>query len=134
MNSKPVSESSVNFNSDLRKRSKSIADALRDQFVEDQDSKNVVKTAMPWSTKSPQSIRRKDATRNKGYALQMSKSCDSITAAKLLAKARAENSAMSGGLRINKNFSKSIEQQIDVYSKTFGKSQSRKLRNVRRTQ
>ena len=118
MKSKPVSESSVNFNSNLRTRSKSIADALRDQFVEDQDSKNVVKTAMPWSTKSPQASRRKDAGRNKGYALQMSKSCDSITAAKLLAKARTENSQISGGLRINKNFSKSIEQQIDVYSKT----------------
>jgi hypothetical protein len=118
MNSKPVSESSLNFNSNLRTRSKSIADALRDQFVEDQDSKNVVKTAMPWSAKSPQATRRRDASRNKGYALQMSKSCDSITAAKLLAKARAENSQMSGGLRINKNFSKSIEQQIDVYSKT----------------
>jgi len=73
---------------------------------------------LPWSAKSPPAIRRKDVTRNKGYALQMSKSCDSITAAKLLAKARAENSQMAGGLRINQNFSKSIEQQIDVYSKT----------------
>merc|ERR1712106_239578 len=118
MKSKPLSESTLNFNSNLRARSKSIADALRDQFVEDQDSKNVVKTAMPWSAKSPPAVRRRDAMRNKGYALQMSKSCDSITAAKLLAKARAENAKMSGGLRINKNFSKSIEQQIDVYSKT----------------
>jgi len=118
MKSKPLSESTLNFNSNLRARSKSIADALRDQFVEDQDSKNVVKTAMPWSAKSPPAVRRRDAMRNKGYALQMSKSCDSITAAKLLAKARAENAKRSGGLRINKNFSKSIEQQIDVYSKT----------------
>jgi hypothetical protein len=63
----------------------------------------------------------------RGYALQMSKSSDSITAAKLLARARAEQRNETGGglafdgrggLRINKNFSKSIEQQIDVYSKT----------------
>merc|ERR1719495_901006 len=118
MNSKHVSESSITFNSNLRTRSKSIADQLREQFVEDQDSKNILKTALPWSTKSPQAMRRKDAGRNKGYALQMSKSCDSITAAKLLAKARTESSQISGGLRINKHFSKSIEQQIDVYSKT----------------
>merc|ERR1719410_1433082 len=46
----------------------------------------------------------------------MSKSSDSITAAKLLAQARAESSANS--LRNNSNFSKSIQQQLDVYSKT----------------
>jgi len=55
----------------------------------------------------------------------MSKSCDSITAAKMLAKARAEN---SGHARINQNFSKSIERQIDVYSKT--KEDIRKILNL----
>merc|ERR1712233_167847 len=64
-------------------------------------------------------------TVSKGYALQMSKSCDSITAAKMLAKARAEN---SGHARINQNFSKSIERQIDVYSKT--KEDIRKILNL----
>ena len=53
-----------------------------------------------------------------GYALQMSKSSDSITAAKLLAKARAENQDTGNSLRINSNFSKSIQRQLDVYSKT----------------
>merc|ERR1712106_25285 len=130
MNTKPLSDSTsaLNFNSNLRGRSKSIGDALREQFVEDQDSKNVLKTTLPWTGKSPPAIRRRDATRNKGYALQMSKSSDSITAAKLLAKARAENSQMAGGLRINQDFSKSIEQQIDVYSKT--KDEIRKILNL----
>merc|ERR1719474_283485 len=125
MNSKHVSESSITFNSNLRTRSKSIADQLREQFVEDQDSKNILKTALPWSGKSPPVIRKREDHGTKGYALQMSKSCDSITAAKLLAKARAESSQNTGGLRINKNFSKSIEQQIDVYSKT--KDEIRKI-------
>ena len=48
----------------------------------------------------------------------MSKSSDSITAAKLLAKARAENCETGNSLRINSNFSKSIQKQLDVYSKT----------------
>ena len=48
----------------------------------------------------------------------MSKSSDSITAAKLLAKARAENYEGSNSLKINSNFSKSIQKQLDVYSKT----------------
>ena len=46
----------------------------------------------------------------------MSKSSDSITAAKLLAQQRAQNSETP--LRINSNFSKSIQKQLDVYSKT----------------
>ena len=48
----------------------------------------------------------------------MSKSSDSITAAKLLAKARAEANQGGQSLRINNNFSKSIQRQLDVYSKT----------------
>ena len=54
--------------------------------------------------------------RSKGYELRMSKSSDSFTAAKLLAEARMNQSG--GGLRINKDMSKSIEKQIDVYTKT----------------
>ena len=60
-----------------------------------------------------------------GYALRMSKSSDSITAAKLLAEARQNEGSGSGGmgqsrvpLRINQDMSKSIEKQIDVYTKT----------------
>jgi len=63
----------------------------------------------------------------RGYALQMSKSSDSITAAKLLAKARAENSYF-GQHRINQNLSKSVERQIDVYTKT--KDEIRKILNL----
>ena len=51
----------------------------------------------------------------------MSKSSDSITAAKLLAEAR-QNEGSKGQsrvpLRINQDMSKSIEKQIDVYTKT----------------
>jgi hypothetical protein len=65
--------------------------------------------------------------RNKGYELRMSKSSDSITAAKLLAEARMRNQN-SGGLRINQDMSKSIEKQIDVYTKT--RDEIRKLLQV----
>ena len=109
MNSKSVSD--LTIHSAIRGRSKSIGDALRTRFVEDQEQEN---KAPCWAGKSPPAARRKEGM-SKGYALQMSKSCDSITAAKMLAKARAEN---SGHARINQNFSKSIERQIDVYSKT----------------
>merc|ERR1719273_725585 len=110
MNSKSVSD--LTFSSAIRGRSKSIGDALRTRFVEDQEPDS--RGPLPWAGKSPPASRRKEGV-SKGYALQMSKSCDSITAAKMLAKARAEN---SGHARINQNFSKSIERQIDVYSKT----------------
>ena len=120
MNSKSVSD--LTFSSAIRGRSKSIGDALRTRFVEDQEPEKPA-GPLPWAGRSPQTSRRKDGV-SKGYALQMSKSCDSITAAKLLAKARAEN---SGNLRINQNFSKSIERQIDVYSKT--KDEIRKILN-----
>ena len=55
--------------------------------------------------------------RNKGYALRMSKSSDSITAAKLLVEQRMAKETQRP-LRINQNMSKSIEKQIDVYTKT----------------
>ena len=110
------SDSSTNLSSHLRLRSKSISNSRKDQFEEGSGPKKT-KTNLPWAVKSPPVLRKRDAGKNKGYALQMSKSSDSITAAKLLARARAENNNNSG-LRINQNFSKSIEKQIDVYSKT----------------
>jgi hypothetical protein len=113
--------SSIGFSSYNRGRAKSFGTALLEQFEEDQDPvKKVPKTSLPWAGKSPPVIKRKDMIRNRNnYALQMSKSSDSITAAKLLAKAREENqSSGMGGLRINQPLSKSIERQIDIYSKT----------------
>ena len=48
----------------------------------------------------------------------MSKSSDSITAAKMLAEARMNNEPKHIPLRVNQDMSKSIEKQIDVYTKT----------------
>ena len=119
LNNKDFS-SSVAFSSNIRGRSKSISSKLREQMVESEGRGQEVntghKTVLPWTGKSPPVRRREGLRTNKGFALQMSKSSDSITAAKLLAQARAESSANS--LRINSNFSKSIQQQLDVYSKT----------------
>ena len=109
-------------NSSLRVRSKSICNRLRERIEDnkDQESKTAPKQSLPWNGRSsPAVVRRKESMRNnKGYALQMSKSSDSITAAKLLAKARAESDDAGNSLRINSNFSKSIQKQLDVYSKT----------------
>ena len=118
LNNKDFS-SSVSFSSNIRGRSKSISDKLREQLVSagSSGSKETTKI-LPWSARSPPVLRRRDNRASKGYALQMSKSSDSITAAKLLAKARAESSEAGNSLRINSNFSKSIQQQLDVYSKT----------------
>jgi hypothetical protein len=121
MNSKSVSD--LTFSPAIRGRSKSIGDALRTRFVEDQEPDKT--EPLPWAGRSPPTIHHRGGM--KGYALQMSKSSDSITAAKMLAKARAENS-FHGRLRINQNFSKSIEQQIDVYSKT--KDEIRRILNL----
>merc|ERR1719187_1332217 len=117
---KSDSLTSLSFQSYNRGRAKSFGNALLEQFEEDQDpEKNHPKQNTPWAGRSPPVIKRRDALRNKGYALQLSKSSDSITAAKLLAKARAEGAEGTvGGLRINQSFSKSIERQIDIYSKT----------------
>ena len=100
----------------LRIRSKSIGNNRKELFEDAKENKEAT-TNLPWAARTPQ-LKKKTGFKDKNFALQMSKSSDSITAAKLLAKARSENNANSGGLRINKNFSKSIEQQIDVYSKT----------------
>jgi len=109
-------------NSSLRVRSKSICNRLRERMEDnkDQESKPGPKQSLPWNGRSsPAVIRRKESMRNnKGYALQMSKSSDSITAAKLMAKARAEGNDGGNSLGINSTFSKSIQKQLDVYTKT----------------
>ena len=122
-----ASAASFAMSSQQKTRSKSIGNAITEQLKDNCSSVGNNKSNLPWAVKSPPVLRKREAAssigRNRGYALQMSKSSDSITAAKLLAKARAEQRDTGGGfggagLRINKNFSKSIEQQIDIYSKT----------------
>ena len=119
LNNKDFS-SSLGFSSNIRGRSKSISDKLREQMVSagSSGSSKEPSKLLPWSGRSPPVLRRRDNRANKNFALQMSKSSDSITAAKLLAKARAESFETGNSLRINSNFSKSIQQQLDVYSKT----------------
>ncbi len=83
---------------------------------------------LPWAAQddsahhriSNPGIRKHIASRDKGYQLRMSKSSDSITAAKLLAEQRMQDQRQPHPhqLRINKDMSKSIERQIDVYTKT----------------
>ena len=86
---------------------------------------------MPWSSKPP-ALRRRDANA-RNYELRMSKSSDSITAAKLLAEARMrqQQEKAPGGLRINQDMSKSMEKQIDVYTKT--RDDIRKILQVTRS-
>eukprot|EP00088_Acartia_fossae_P070636 TRINITY_DN9528_c0_g1_i10.p1 TRINITY_DN9528_c0_g1~~TRINITY_DN9528_c0_g1_i10.p1 ORF type:complete len:1270 (-),score=388.22 TRINITY_DN9528_c0_g1_i10:486-4295(-) len=111
---------SPNSNLHLRMRSKSIGNSRKELFEDGKENaKENQANNLPWAVKSAGHAipKKKSGMKDKNYALQMSKSSDSITAAKLLAKARSENNSNSG-LRINQNFSKSIEQQIDVYSKT----------------
>ena len=117
--------SSADSNLHLRIRSKSIGNSRKELFEDGTEAGGAIKetkTNLPWAgmaAKTPLLKKKPLGGKDKNYALQMSKSSDSITAAKLLAKARSESKAAgSGGLRINQNFSKSIEQQIDVYSKT----------------
>ena len=104
-------------------RSKSIGSNLAQRlqiassFGEDDDvSPN--KTVLPWASEQPKhsnpGIRKHIAARDRGYQLRMSKSSDSITAAKLLAEANMNNS----NLRINQDMSKSMERQMDIYTKT----------------
>jgi len=104
-------------------RSKSIGSNLAQRlqiassFGEDDDvSPN--KTVLPWASEQPKhsnpGIRKHIAARDRGYQLRMRKSSDSITAAKLLAEANMNNS----NLRINQDMSKSMERQMDIYTKT----------------
>merc|ERR550532_1048486 len=110
-------------------RSKSIGSnlAVRMQMAAssfaDVEDDPVSKPILPWAndeaviTKHANpGIRKHLAAREaKGYKLRMSKSSDSITAAKLLAESRQKEG--NAGLRINQNMSKSIERQLDVYTK-----------------
>ncbi|TRY71051.1 hypothetical protein TCAL_12313 [Tigriopus californicus] len=104
-------------------RSKSIGNNLSQKMMELEEEKerieassNQNKTILPWanSNKAPV-LRKRDAIR-KGYELRMSKSSDHITAAKMLAEARLQEN--KAGLSLNRDMSKSIERQIDVYTKT----------------
>ena len=111
-------------------RSKSIGSNLAMKMQMEQDEDNT-KVGLPWANfqgappvqpKNPNpGIRKHLAAKDRqaaGYQLRMSKSSDSITAAKLLAESRAKEQANNSNLMINKDMSKSIERQIDVYSKT----------------
>jgi len=146
----------------FRERSRSIGHSLSQKLAAVTDGEleedDMSKKILPWasaaaaassdgggsSQKSSNSavvrkrnFMRQQNTKNQqqqGYQLRMSKSSDSITAAKLLAEARMkENSGQQKGsngqqlavmgrsrpLRINQcDMSNSIEKQIDVYTKT----------------
>ena len=145
-----------------RERSKSIGHNLGQRITTDiedvdyeEDYAPTSSSMLPWAndnnignSTTPAVVRKRNAMRAMGaYQLRMSKSSDSITAAKMLAEARmmeAEDSENKNGtgrhhkgrqnyhqqkaLRINaQNYggvggrgemSKSIEKQIDVYTKT----------------
>ena len=64
MNNKDFS-TTLNFNTNVRGRSKSISNRLREQMVEgnNQDNKPAPKTSLPWSGKSPPAVIRKDNMR-----------------------------------------------------------------------
>ena len=146
-----------------RERSKSIGNSLAHKMATDvedvdyeEDSITTSSSMLPWAndnnigkSSTPAVVRKRNSIRGMGaYQLRMSKSSDSITAAKLLAEARMRETTgyqddMEGlnnqfrgrqnyhkqkTLRINaQNYagvggrgemSKSIEKQIDVYTKT----------------
>ena len=142
-----------------RERSKSIGHSLGQKIstdIEDvdydEDYGTTSSSMLPWAndnnigkSSTPAVVRKRNSMRGMGaYQLRMSKSSDSITAAKMLAEARMQDEAGSQdkdghargrpnyhqqkALRINaQNYggaggrgemSKSIEKQIDVYTKT----------------
>ena len=149
-----------------RERSKSIGHSLAHKMatttdVEDVDFEDddATVSSLPWANQSgggkattPAVVRKRNSMRGGGagmaYQLRMSKSSDSITAAKMLAEARmrANEEEMTGprvsgarsnyhhqpgktlrinaqhyggvGNRVHGEMSKSIEKQIDVYTKT----------------
>ena len=105
-----------------KSRSKSIGHNLHQKMMvldmereRAEGTKSQMTSSMPWSSKPP-ALRRRDANNARNYELRMSKSSDSITAAKLLAMKQQQGKAQ--GLRINQDMSKSMEKQIDVYTKT----------------
>ena len=66
MNNKDFSNNSPVFSSNMRVRSKSISNRLREQMVDSKtlDTTNTSRNVLPWSGRSPPAIRRKDAMRN----------------------------------------------------------------------
>ena len=108
-------------------KSKSIGSnlAMKLQMSVQGDDEVTAKKMLPWATDHSKQqrhtntgIRKHLAQKEKdGYTLRMSKSSDSITAAKLLAESRLKHDEAQN-LKINRNMSKSIERQLDVYSKT----------------
>ena len=112
-----------------KSRSKSIGHNLHQKMMvldmereRAEGTKSQMTSSMPWSTQSskPPALRRRDANNARNYELRMSKSSDSITAAKMMAmrQMQQQGQGRSQGLRINQDMSKSMEKQIDVYTKT----------------
>ena len=113
-----------------KSRSKSIGHNLHQKMMvldmereRAEGTKSQMTSSMPWSQSKPPALRRRDANNARNYELRMSKSSDSITAAKMMAMRQMQqqqNGQGRGaqGLRINQDMSKSMEKQIDVYTKT----------------
>ena len=112
-----------------KSRSKSIGHNLHQKMMvldmereRAEGTKSQMTSSMPWSSQSskPPALRRRDANNARNYELRMSKSSDSITAAKMMAmrQMQQQGQGRSQGLRINQDMSKSMEKQIDVYTKT----------------
>ena len=111
-----------------KSRSKSIGHNLHQKMMvldmereRAEGTKSQMTSSMPWSQSSkPPALRRRDANNARNYELRMSKSSDSITAAKMMAmrQMQQQGQGRSQGLRINQDMSKSMEKQIDVYTKT----------------
>ena len=115
-----------------KSRSKSIGHNLHQKMMvldmereRAEGTKSQMTSSMPWSSQSkPPALRRRDANNARNYELRMSKSSDSITAAKMMAMRQMQMQQQNGqgrgaqGLRINQDMSKSMEKQIDVYTKT----------------
>ena len=115
-----------------KSRSKSIGHNLHQKMMvldmereRAEGTKSQMTSSMPWSSQSskPPALRRRDANNARNYELRMSKSSDSITAAKMMAMRQMQMQQQQGqgrsqGLRINQDMSKSMEKQIDVYTKT----------------
>lgn len=125
LNEKPVKRFDSSKKALQQSRSKSIGSnlAMKLQMAAAFEDESSSKTTLPWAQGQNANkhvnpgIRKHIASRDKqGYALRMSKSSDSITAAKLLAESRAREG--NANLRINQDMSKSIERQLDVYTKT----------------
>ena len=117
-----------------KSRSKSIGHNLHQKMMvldmereRAEGTKSQMTSSMPWSSSAskPPALRRRDANNARNYELRMSKSSDSITAAKMMAMRQMQQQQQGtlgrggqGGLRINQDMSKSMEKQIDVYTKT----------------